>query len=208
MPEIVLIRHGETAGQSSIRLWGATDVSLSELGEEQMQKAASAVSGERFDHVFVSPLSRSQRSAQIVLEAARHPPMQLRQIEAFREIDFGEWEGLTHEEAAVRDPEAHARWRSMGAEFRFPGGESRRSFEQRAGAPALDLFEGAVREGAQRVLGVLHKGVIKVVMARLLALGFDEYRQMPVDLASVHRLRGGPGSWNLISRNEIGHLDP
>jgi broad specificity phosphatase PhoE len=34
--ELLLVRHGETVGQSSIRLYGATDVALSDEGELQM----------------------------------------------------------------------------------------------------------------------------------------------------------------------------
>lgn len=206
MAEIVLVRHGETAGQSSIRLWGATDVPLDPHGELQMARTGKALRGERFDRVVVSPLSRSLRGAELVLRAGGHPPVDLTQVEAFREIDFGDWEGLTHEEAAARDPERHAAWKRTGRAFQFPGGESRAGFEERVAAVALDAFETPIQTGAQRLLGVLHKGVIKVVIARLLALGFDEYRDLPVDLASIHRLAGEPGAWRLVSGNDVGHL--
>jgi len=206
MAEIVLIRHGETAGQSSIRLWGATDVPLDPHGEQQMSQVGHALRGQRFDRVVVSPLCRSRRGAELVLVAGAHPAIELTAVEAFREIDFGDWEGLTVEEAAARDPEHHAAWRREGRGFRFPGGESRAGFEERVAAVALDAFEAPVRDGARRVLGVLHKGVIKVVMARLLALGFDEYQDLPVDLASIHRLGGGPGAWRLKIGNDVTHL--
>lgn len=207
MREIVLIRHGETAGQSSIRLWGATDVPLDPVGEVQMARAGRAVRGERFDRVVVSPLSRSRRGAELVLAASGHPPVELTSVEAFREIDFGAWEGLTHEEAAARDPQHHAAWKRLGATFQFPEGESRAGFEERVAAHASEAFEGPLEAGAQRLLGVLHKGVIKVVIARLLALEFDQYRDLPVDLGSIHRLRGEPGAWRLTSLNDVTHLD-
>lgn len=206
MAQIVLIRHGETAGQSSIRLWGATDVPLDPRGELQMTRTGQALRGERFDRVVVSPLSRSHRGAELVLRAGAHPPVELIRVEAFREIDFGDWEGLTHEEAAARDPEHHAAWKRMGRAFQFPGGESRAGFEERVASVALDAFESPIHSGAGRLLGVLHKGVIKVVIARLLALDFDEYRDLPVDLASIHRLEGEPGAWRLVNGNEVGHL--
>jgi broad specificity phosphatase PhoE len=207
VPEIVLIRHGETAGQSSIRLWGATDVPLDPHGELQMTQAGRSLRGERFDRVVVSPLCRSRRGAELVLAAGDHPPVDLTPVDAFREIDFGDWEGLTHEEASARDPEHHAAWKRMGRAFQFPGGESRAGFEERVAAVALDAFESPIQAGAQRLLGVLHKGVIKVLIARLLALGFDDYRDLPVDLASIHRLRGGPGAWQLTVGNDVRHLD-
>jgi broad specificity phosphatase PhoE len=113
---------------------------------------------------------------------------------------------LTEEEVAARDPEAHARWRRTGPEFGFPGGESRVAFERRVGAAVQPAFEAPIRAGATTLLGVLHKGVIKVVMARLLGLPFHEYRALPVDLGSIHRLVRTPGGWRLASCNETGHL--
>ena len=41
---LCIVRHGETAGQSSIRYYGSTDVPLSRLGEEQMRRARSLMS--------------------------------------------------------------------------------------------------------------------------------------------------------------------
>jgi probable phosphoglycerate mutase len=207
MPEIVLIRHGETAGKSSIRLWGATDVPLDPVGEIQMSRTGLRLRGERFHRVVVSPLSRSRRGAELVLASSRHPPIELTTFEGLREIDFGAWEGLTHEEAAARHPEQHAAWKRVGRAFSFPDGESRAGFEARVDAVASEAFEAPLEAGARRLLGVLHKGVIKVVMARLLGLDFDAYCELPVDLGSIHRLEGGPGSWRLVTGNDVAHLE-
>ena len=56
---IVLVRHGETVGQSSIRYYGATAVALSARGREQVREAALALPGAAFDLVLTSPLSRA-----------------------------------------------------------------------------------------------------------------------------------------------------
>lgn len=206
MPRIVLIRHGETAGQSSIRLWGATDVPLNEVGQRQMRDAGRALHGERFDHVIASPLSRSSEGARLVLEEAGHAASTVRAVEAFREINFGNWEGWTWEEVEARDAQHHAVWKTAGREFQFPGGESRAGFEERVASEVLDAFERPVRTGARDLLGVLHKGVIKIVISRLMALDFEQYRTLPVDLGSIHRLEGEPGDWRLVSSNETAHL--
>ena len=206
MPRIVLIRHGETAGQSSIRLWGATDVPLNDIGQRQMRNAGRALVGERFDQVIASPLSRSNDGARLVLEEAGLATDTIRPVEAFREIDFGNWEGWTWAEVEARDPEHHARWKTAGREFQFPGGESRAGFEERVASRVLEVFEHPLRAGATDLLGVLHKGVIKIVISRLLALDFEQYRTLPVDLGSIHRLEGKPGAWRLVSSNETAHL--
>ena len=76
-PTLVLLRHGETVGQSSIRLHGATDVALSSVGEQQAQRAAAALAGRHFARVLCSPLQRARRTAEIVLAALTAPPASL-----------------------------------------------------------------------------------------------------------------------------------
>ena len=44
---LILVRHGETEGESSIRYHGRTDVALSELGRAQMRLAGRAIGAHR-----------------------------------------------------------------------------------------------------------------------------------------------------------------
>ena len=62
---LVLVRHGETAGQSSIRYYGATDLALSESGCRQMERVRAALAGEEFDAVYTSELQRTITAARI-----------------------------------------------------------------------------------------------------------------------------------------------
>jgi broad specificity phosphatase PhoE len=186
--EIVLVRHGETEGKSSIRLYGSTDVALNETGREQMRAVGESLAAEVFDRVIVSPLSRSREGAEIVL-GGRGPTPYI--IEGFREIDFGDWEGLTFAEVEQRDPEGYARYLTEGQAFRFPGGESREGFRARVAAAVPE----AIDDACARTLGVLHKGIIKIVLAELLGLSFAEYSDIPVGLGSVHRLRHDGARW-------------
>ncbi len=199
--EIVLVRHGETVGESSIRLNGATDVALSELGERQVARAAAALQGERFAALVVSPLARARRSGEL-LAAGREPPPVVRVVEPFREINFGAWERLTFEEVEARDPEGYARWGSEGLEFRFPAGESRRGFVERvAGACSPEVFPSDAR-----TLAALHKGVIKIVIAQLTGLPQAEASRLPVALGGYYRLRHDGARWRLIGGHETAHL--
>lgn len=198
MPELVLVRHGETVGQSSIRLYGATDLALAPEGEEQAAAAGRALAGQRFDAVFTSPLVRAQRSAELVLEHAGHPRIAIEVVEGFREIDFGDWEGWTWDEVAARDPENLARWSSEGPAFRFPGGEVRREFFARVDAAVLPSIEARFAAGAARVLAVVHKGVMKVIAARLLGVTAVELEGLALPLGAVRHLsRGADGPWQL-----------
>jgi broad specificity phosphatase PhoE len=181
---IVLVRHGETVGDSSLRFHGSSDVDLSEQGRAEMRRVAGRLGREPFDLVVASPLRRSWHSAQL---AGRGAPVRLET--SFREIHFGRWEGLTQEEIRARDPIVYQDWQSGADSFEFPGGESRSE------------FRGRVRAGMERLLGeparsallVLHKGVIRVLAEELAGekLGDDE-----LTVGSVIELTRKPdGTW-------------
>lgn len=155
LERLILVRHGETEGQSSIRYYGATDVPLSSLGREQIREAAARIEGERFETVWSSSLSRAAESARILA-----PDHAIRFEPDFREVDFGRWEGLTREEIAVRDPELFAIWQQRLARFDYPDGERRDDFRARIARGLDRLFAS----GAASALVVAHKGVVRTLL--------------------------------------------
>jgi len=158
MSRILMIRHGETNGESSIRFHGATDVTLSDSGRAQMRAAARQLPGDSFDRVVASPLARAWEGARIVWP--RGPIV----LEAgFREIDFGRWEGLTAEEIERLDPSLYRVWREKEPDFEFPEGERRSHFRARVEAG----LERQLASGARSLLLVVHKGVVRTIVERL-----------------------------------------
>lgn len=181
---LILVRHGETAGQSSIRYYGVTDVPLSDQGRGQVLAARARIPGETWEAVWASTLCRSWQSARLI--APRHPV----HLESdFREIDFGRWEGLTIEEIRALDPEAHARWQSEGAAFDFPGGESRAAFRARI-ARGLDRLVATEVESA---LVVAHKGVVRTLLE--LVAGQTLAPEAPALGGVVHASLDASGTW-------------
>jgi broad specificity phosphatase PhoE len=181
---ILLVRHGETDGESSVRFHGSTDVDLSAEGREQVARAGRQVRRQPIDLVVASPLRRSWRAAWI---AGGGAPVRLESD--FREVDFGRWEGLTMEEIQASDPILCADWQSGTDGFAYPGGESRQE------------FRGRVSRGVERLLAadvysallVLHKGVIRVIVEELTgeALPLGD----PPLGGVVALTRSGAGSW-------------
>ena len=184
LKRLVLVRHGETAGQSSIRYYGVTDVPLSDLGRAQVRAARDRVYGLTFDAVWASTLCRSWESARIV---APGRPIHLETN--FREIDFGDWEGLTAEEIAVVDPAGHADWKAKGLEFTFPGGETRAAFRERV-AVGLDSIRAS---GAESVLVAVHKGVVRTLLE--LVTGFTLEPGEPELGGVIQASRDSSGAW-------------
>ncbi|MFT5434638.1 MAG: broad specificity phosphatase PhoE, partial [Myxococcota bacterium] len=137
---IVLIRHGETLGESSIRLNGITDVALSPLGIRQMERATTVLAGHDFERVVSSPMRRS-REGNAIVRGTRSPEI----VPNFREMNFGNWETWTWAEVEARDPTGFRTSRAAKADFQFPGGESRFGFYDRVKQAALDTFSSSTQ---------------------------------------------------------------
>lgn len=194
---LVLVRHGETVGESSIRYHGANDIELSPVGVEQMRRVAVALATEEFHLTITSRLRRTVDAARIIT-----PHVRATAVEGFNEINFGEWEGLTRDEIRARDPLAYERWRAAGHEFVYPSGDSAVEFRARVVATLQELLP----QMPERTLIVAHKGVISAVVAELLALSPTERAQLPVDLASVHVLERSADVWSAGVINKTDHL--
>jgi broad specificity phosphatase PhoE len=181
---IVMIRHGETVGNSSIRFHGSGDLPLSDAGREQLRQTARRLRGESFDAVVASPLRRSWEGAAIVAGAV---PVRLEAD--FREIHFGRWEGMTAEEIRASDPVLYQDWQAKAEGFEFPGGEPRADFRGRV-ERGLDRL---LQSGATATLLVVHKGIIRTIAEKLLGSAIEEGQPELGGLVSLSR--GADGRW-------------
>jgi broad specificity phosphatase PhoE len=179
---IVLIRHGETVGNSSERLHGSADLALSAAGIEQMRRVAASLRTEVFELVVASTLRRSWEGAQIVSGGA---PIRLEHD--FREIHFGRWEGLTKSEIEASDPIAYRDWQARKGGFEFPGGEPRAQFRARV-ARGLERLQAS---GADAALVVVHRGVIRALAEQLLGAPLPDATPSLGEIVALSRAPGG-----------------
>ncbi|SKC80927.1 probable phosphoglycerate mutase [Krasilnikoviella flava] len=80
-PQLVLLRHGETAWSASGQHTGRTDLPLTDAGVEQARTAGHALAGITFTAVYASPLERARHTAELV----GHP-------DAVADPDLAEWD--------------------------------------------------------------------------------------------------------------------
>jgi broad specificity phosphatase PhoE len=188
--KLILIRHGETDGQSSVRYYGSTDVELSDAGRAQMRKVGAALRHQAVDLWVASSLCRSWKGAQIASGGA-----QVRIEGNFREIHFGRWEGMTAEEIKASDPMRYEDWQKGAESFEYPGGEARTDFRARVAAGLASLNA----TGSRTAACVLHKGVIREIARALTGAAPD--RTKP-ELGGVLEVTRTPsGEWVLGSRS-------
>jgi broad specificity phosphatase PhoE len=198
LQRLVLVRHGETVGNSSIRYFGATDVGLSDLGLWQMERVRGVLADERFDAVYTSSLQRTRVGARIIA-----PEVPATAIGGFDEINFGSWEGLTREEIRERDGPLFQRWTLADGNFTYPGGDTIASFRARV----AETFRKLLPTAPERVLIVAHKGVIRTIVSHLSPLSSEDEAAWPIDLGSVHVLRSDGDRWHPEAVNLTHHLE-
>ena len=121
MPELWLIRHGETAWSLAGKHTGRTDVPLTGEGRRRAAALGVFLRGHAFERVVASPLSRAHETCLIAEPAG---PLQL--DEDLLEWDYGDYEGLTTAEIRIHTP-GWTIWRD-GA----PGGETMNEVAARA----------------------------------------------------------------------------
>ena len=198
---LILVRHGETEGESSIRYHGRTDVALSELGRAQMRLARRALETRRgfgtFAHVFSSPLVRASEGARIV--AGDSAPIVM--IDDFAEVHFGLFEGLTADEIRDRYPDEFARWDAdrFAPTYTYPAGESRAGFTNRV-ERGLERMLARWTPRDHDALLIAHRGVIRAIVRKL------TLQEPVVELGSIQILRFD-GGWQAEALDLIDHLD-
>ena len=162
-----LIRHGEPTEEVRQRCYGSLDVGLSETGRAKMAQVAEDLRAEPIAAIYSSPLSRALESARI-LAAVYGCPVEI--AADLRELDFGDFEGLTYDEIAARYPEFYRQWMATPTEVRFPNGESFSEMQGRV----LGAFDAIQQERrGQTVAIVSHGGVNRILLAWALRMPND-----------------------------------
>jgi|GEM_PF-23508 len=152
--QVVIMRHGATKSNAEHRYAGRMDVPLSERGEEQARAAGVCPGVER---VFVSPLVRARRTAEICFPNAGQVV-----VSGLQEMNFGDFEGRTPQE--MEDDAAYRAWVDGGCVDRCPNGERRSELEARVSAALERIVRDALLRGDRRVVVVGHGGTVMAAM--------------------------------------------
>jgi len=200
---VVLVRHGQTAWNRVERFRGRADVPLDETGLEQAQLAGARIARDwPVAAIYSSPLSRARKTAEAI--ASRLDlPAQVHQ--GLIDIDFGEWQGLTREEARQRWPESVDAWFSAPHTAQIPSGESLEVLRARAMAAVRDIKS---RHDGGIVVAVAHAAVNRVILLGILGLGNDRFWRLAQDTCAINVFEAQAGDFTLVSLNDTCHLAP
>lgn len=176
---IVVVRHGTTTMNVENRYRGRRDIPLDAQGYQDAVDAARALSGTGVSAVYTGPLRRTIATAQIIADESRIPDLRL--LHGLNNVDYGIWEGMTSEEAAMFDPLAFELYRTDPDRAACPAGERLTDAQDRM-VEALRMI--GERHPGETVVAVTHAVMIRLAVARLGAAGGGNWR-IPVGRGSL-----------------------
>jgi probable phosphoglycerate mutase len=200
MPEIILVRHGETDFNASETFRGRADVPLNEKGLRQAQLLGEYLRDEKIDAVYSSPLQRAVKTAEAIA-ACHNLPVNI--IDNLNDIDCGEWQGLSLREVKEKYEELYQDWLDTPEQVKLPGGESLEDVRKRA----LPFVQDAVMRCSEgKIVLVSHRAVNKVLICALLGLDNSSFWSFKLDTGGITRFNYDGNRAVLISYNDASFL--
>jgi broad specificity phosphatase PhoE len=161
---LLLASHGETDWNRTHRWQGFTGPPLNDLGRRQADELAGRLEADEIAAIYSSDTVRALETAQVV---GARLGLGLVQDQRLREVNFGEWEGLTRQEINERYAGAFNEWDECRLDTP-PGGESDARMAERVVEALLDI---AARHDEQTVLVVTSGGPIRAAQAHSTGIG-------------------------------------
>lgn len=192
--KLILLRHGNIGDEYHGRYIGASDLALSEKGTRQAKDVAELVLAEEPGLCLSSPMGRCRQTADVVAAATG---LKFELDGDLREIDFGDWEGMTFDEILRSSPVHVERWSAFDI-FQFPGGESVADFLFRIGRVASRM----ALSPEDNVLACTHGGVIRSLICYFLGIQARQYILFEVKPASLTTIELFEGRGVLTGMNE------
>jgi broad specificity phosphatase PhoE len=178
---LYLIRHGTTTMNVENRYRGRRDVPLDAQGWADAVEAARELSPLGLAAVYAGPLRRTINTAQVIADECRIPDVRI--LHGLVNLDYGEWEGMTSEEAAMFDPHAFKLYSESPDQAVCPNGERLADGQERM-LTAIRLI--GERHGGESVAAVTHAVMIRLAVAKLTGLSGPKWR-IPVGRGSLTR---------------------
>ena len=178
--KLILIRHGQTVWNKLGRYQGQADVELSDAGKKQAELLGENFPYDNVAAVYSSNLKRAVETAQAVADKFN---LSVNPCQEFREINFGEWEGLTYEEIHGKWPKEHEMLFKSPDKLVCPGGEGFKDVQERA----VERMQEIIRENdGKQVVIAAHGGVIRTMLCHALGLSLQNMWHIKQDNTAIN----------------------
>ncbi len=200
MTKLILVRHGQTDWNKEGRFQGQSDVALSEEGIRQAEDLAAHFPVDSVDAVYSSDLIRARRTAEII---ANRFGLRVEAKQSLREINFGDWEGLTYDEIILNWPEALSNFLQHPDILEVPNGETFPQVRKRAMDAIGDILE---EQDGKSVVLTAHGGILRSILTAVLHMPLQYLWSIRQFNTAVSIVRYDEGNWTIELMNSTAHL--
>jgi 2,3-bisphosphoglycerate-dependent phosphoglycerate mutase len=188
MPNLLMLRHGQSTYNLENRFTGWLDVPLSNAGIEEAKSASVKLKKYKIDIAYTSKLIRAIETLRIILNANNLSHIPIIQNEALNERNYGELQGLNKSDTAKKYGEAQVLLWRRSYNVAPPGGESLKA----TAARVIPFFHSAICRDVSQGLNVLivaHGNSLRAIIKELDGMNDKEIMNLNIDTGKVYLYR-------------------
>jgi broad specificity phosphatase PhoE len=183
---LYLVRHGEVEARYHRVFGGKIDMELSPLGHDQVKAAADYFQRHPPHVMYASPMKRVQQTLAPLAKWTGLDPIVL---PGLREVDFGEWTGLSWEQVYERFKVSAFDWLTQLETGSIAQAESTADFRKRVD----EALRQILTESPNKEIAVIaHGGTIRMLLALILNLPFTKMSAFDIEYASITKVKIQP----------------
>ncbi len=185
MPDLLLIRHGQSVYNLENRFTGWVDVPLSEQGIEEAEEAAKKLENYPIDIAYTSKLKRAIDTLEIIVDMHKKKSIPVIENEALNERNYGKLQGLNKAEVAKQYGEEQVHIWRRSFDIPPPGGESLKDTSHRV----MPYFRSTILPDLKNSLNVLivaHGNSLRAIVKELEKISDEDIASLNIDTGKIY----------------------
>lgn len=178
MKEIYLIRHGESIFNVEKKFCGWNECDLSEKGYKQAQQMASNIKKLGIKRIYSSPLKRAYETAKAISD-------NIITDEGFKELCFGDFDGMTFEEVNKNHTNLASEMIEAEFDYTYPNGENRVEFFNRVTRTYEKILKN---DNSDKIVIVCHSCVIRSILSKVFCSGPQLYFKLDIGNVGISKI--------------------
>jgi broad specificity phosphatase PhoE len=176
---LLLIRHAEVEARYQGLFGGRIDMDLSPQGQEQAAALARYLHARTLNAIYASPMKRVQQTLVPLLQNGAPAPVIMQDL---REVDFGDWTGLSLEEVQAKFGISALTWLEQLECGGIANADCGETFRDRVESCLERILAD---HSGQQVAIFCHGGVIRMLLSLLLRLPLSSMAMFEIEYASL-----------------------
>ena len=200
---LIIVRHGEAAGNYNRRFHGFYNSMITLKGTMQIELLTKRLKEMDIDVIYSSDLDRT---VETIKPTAEYKNLPIHMLEGLREINGGLWEDVPWEELPKKYEESYDDWLNRPHLLQMPEGESMYEFQQRL----IDTINKIIEENlGENILISTHGTALKALQCYFHQKPLEEFNNIVwVDNASITIIEvDEDGCFNIVKEGDNLHLE-